>query len=90
MKAYAELNHGRWIVRCPKCSSAAYCDGRHEFALQWGEPFRCIECGVRDVPVEYPARRLEIEQMVAGRQEPNRNWTHGETLSHLAGENVSH
>lgn len=86
--AYAELNHARWIVRCPMCPSATYCDGRHQWAIQWGDPLHCVECGA-DAPVEYPKDRLEIEQMVAGRPVEKQNWTHGETLAHLHGENVA-
>ena len=79
MHAYAEFNHGRWIVPCPNCASAAYCDGRHDYAIGWGDDFRCIECGVRDVKVVYPDR-LEVEAYMLGRPEANKNWRPGERL----------
>ncbi len=86
----ARLNHGRWLIDCPNCASATYCEPRNTFAIQWGQPFHCVECGIHDVPVKYPsqAMRNQIEVAVRSRPEKNQNWELGETVAFLLRENA--
>lgn len=76
---FAELNHGRWIVRCPKCPNA-------ELA---SERFRCSECGAAG-RVVWPEDRTEIERLTLVRPTVNRNWSPGESVALLAAENLEH
>ncbi len=85
--AYAEINHGRWIVRCPFCASA-------QLASKTDKRFFCIEClneavGRRWVRVTWPAEAEAIEATLLVRpDERNRNWRPGETAADLARENI--
>jgi len=83
----AEINHGRWIVRCG-------CGGAEEAA--WQEPvFFCLSCGGIGNDsylkgVEFPEQRMEIEKLLLLRSIENRNWQPGESLSELQSENREH
>ncbi len=90
METAARLNHGRWLIDCPNCASATYCEPRNQFAIVWGEPFNCVECGIKDVPVRYPAQgmRNQIEVAVRSRPEKHQNWESGETVAFLLRENA--
>jgi ribosomal protein L37AE/L43A len=89
-RAYTELNHGRWIIPCPFCPSAAPDIGRDRFL--------CSECGNaaaggRYVPVERPHHELsrEIARLTTLRPDnENRNWQPGETADMLAADNLEH
>jgi hypothetical protein len=88
--AYAEVNHGRWIAKCPfGCGGAEMVD--------FDRPsFFC--CGCRNTPtfnrpviVVVPENREAIEAVLLKRPEhPNRNWRPGETLDDLIAENEAH
>lgn len=77
---FAELNHGRWIVKCPECPSA-------ERATT--DRFHCTECGVSG-RVVWPAERAEIERLTLVRPTENRNWTPGESTDLLVADNLEH
>jgi hypothetical protein len=92
----AEVNHGRWLVRCPFCSGAEEADP--------GEPiFYCLSCGNNAVGAEtaplpghimlvmFPDNRTEIEAALLARPDiGTRNWAPGESLQDLAKENGEH
>jgi hypothetical protein len=83
----AEVNHGRWLVRC-------ICGGAEEAA--WQEPvFFCLSCGSNGndsylTSVEFPKQREEIEKVLLVRSIENRNWQPGESSSDLQSENREH
>lgn len=85
--AYAEVNHGRWIVRCPFCASA-------QFASKVDHRFFCVEClnetvGRRWVRVTWPADVDAIEVALLKRAgEQTRNWLPGEAVGDLERQNV--
>lgn len=70
--AYARLDHGRWIVQCPECSSA-------QLAASTDPRFYCIECGNSGtgawLPVIWPDDRLAVETEALGRSGPA-VWAH--------------
>jgi len=84
------LDHGRWVVDCPFCTGAAlasYTDPR----------FYCCDClhvGTdaegRWVRVDWPRATTirAVEEAVASRPEPRRNWWPDETIQHLRDENA--
>ena len=85
----AEINHGRWLVRCPFCSGAEEAEP--------GEPiFYCQSCGNADndghvMSVKFPENRTEIEAVLLMRPDiGTRNWTATETWADLAKENQEH
>jgi hypothetical protein len=88
-RANAEINHGRWIVRCG-------CGGAEE--ATWQDPvFFCLSCGSIDndsylKSVEFPpeGERKEIERFLLVRSIENRNWQPGESPSDLEAENREH
>ncbi len=84
----AEVNHSRWVVRCPWCGSAQIVDP--------SDPrFWCPECDNRDVGgrwvrVRWPdeATRLEIEDELMRRpRDHQRNWQAYEVVEDLRQEN---
>jgi hypothetical protein len=86
MVVKAEINHGRWIVKCPFCTGA-------EFASKRDQRFFCMSCfnkavGNKWVRVEFPEKAGEIETEILKRTNTaNRNWIPGETLTKLKNEN---
>lgn len=87
----AHVNHNRWIVQCPFCSSA-------ELASKVHRMFWCAECQMRSndgcaLNVIFPAPRTmaEIETVLLMRENiDNRNWFPHETVAQLARENLDH
>jgi len=81
----AEINHGRWIVRCPYCTGA-------EIADREDPVFLCLSCfnetnGGKFRPVRFPADALKIENTLGKRKkEENQNWVPGETVVDLENE----
>lgn len=88
-EAPVEVNHGRWIVRCPFCPSA-------QLAHDVERRFMCVECGNRTVDgawvkVVWPQTdvRGEIEGLLEVRPTPQaRNWRAPETVDDLRDENA--
>ncbi len=85
----AEINHGRWIVRCPACAGAEEVDP--------DEPvFYCLSCGNADVGghvmmAVFPDDRGEIEAALLKRLDiGTRNWNTNESLEDLEAENAGH
>lgn len=84
VKAY--VNHGRWLVGCPRCNSAQY-------ATLSDPRFWCALCGYGWAAVTFPEELQLIEATLMARPSPlNRNFDpefetartlHGETLAHL-------
>ncbi len=88
----AEVNHGRWVARCPFCTSAQVvtpADARFLCAGADG----CANGPVRGafVPIVFPSAQEQIEAALLAR--PNRetrNWTARETVDDLIEENAAH
>ena len=84
MKAFAYLNHGRWVLDCPHgCGEAWLLADIAEV------DFSCTLCGL---PVSGTTENhaTEIDRAVSGRSMNNRNWYPGETLEMLRLENARH
>ena len=83
MTATAYLNHGRWVVDCPR-------DGCPESHHADADLFVCANCGLTS-KVEIPVERAEIDRLTGLRPVPQtRNWQPGETLESLVEENRAH
>jgi hypothetical protein len=83
--AYAEVNHGRWIARCP----TPYCYNALQIAHGDAE-LCCRECW-QVFPIEWPADPISITRLLAARPNPaTRNWLPGETPVDLLNESVAH
>jgi hypothetical protein len=88
--ALAYVNHGRWVADCP----TAFCAGA--VPLLPGAPFMCgnclnAECGFKYRPVEWPADRAHIEEVLGERLLPETaNWRPGETAERLTAENAAY
>lgn len=78
----AEVNHGRWIARCPYCSGAEIADSADPV-------FMCLSCfneenGGRFRPVRFPVDLESIETELKSRKNENhQNWIPGESLEDL-------
>ena len=78
----AEVNHGRWIVRCPRCPAALE-------VCRAMPVFLCVECGHGWLQVKFPKGRPTIEALLLARPKPqNRNWRPGEAVGALDAENA--
>lgn len=83
--ALARVNHGRWIVDCPFCPSAAL--------VTPDDPrFFCVECGNaaahgRWAKVIFPDDVDAIEQTLEPRPAALQNWEPGEDVDALRVEN---
>jgi hypothetical protein len=97
----AEINQGRWIVRCFNDSYAAP-DGTRgctsaQLASKSDPRFLCLNClhvgtpaELRFVGVFFPPNADQIENVLEARPDPaNRNWT-TETVGQLLAENLAH
>lgn len=100
MIALVYMNHGRWVVDCPREG----CDWAYQAMTEDGKPRYQASCeggpdmfgrgwvrgcGVR-VDVTWPPldAALEIERVLYARARPvNRNWRHPETVDGLSREN---
>lgn len=89
----SQVNHGRWIVECPCCPSAALAGPG--FVT---DRFLCAECGNsaaggRYFEVAWPDRRTvrRIEELLGRRPDmKTRNWIPGEPVGMLLAENIAH
>ena len=84
----ALVNRGRWIARCPFCSSAAY--------VTPADPrFFCCDCsceqvGIAWLRVVFPDDWREIDSVLSDRPGVlTRNWSPGETLTELRVESLA-
>ena len=83
MNTVAYLNHGRWVVDCPR-------DGCPESRLATPGVFICTNCH-QIATVEIPPERAAVDAAVAARPVPQtRNWYPGETVEQLYEENETH
>ena len=88
-----QVNHGRWVVECPCCPSAALAGPG--FVT---DRFLCRECssaaaGGRYFEVEWPDRRTQrrvVELLARRPNAENRNWLPGEPVGLLLAENIQH
>ena len=97
LRAYAEVNDGRWIVRCPFCPSAqlAHRDDRLFQCVgtdpRTGATLGCLNerNGGHPVEVVWPAHVEEAEKVLLARPQEARNWLphRGETVEFLKREN---
>ena len=83
----AEVNEGRWIVRCPYCPGA-------ELASQTDPRFMCTSCSNRANgyswrPVTFPKALPDIEAALDSREQRHQNWQQGETVAELVAENAA-
>ena len=86
--AFASVNYGRWLVRCPWCPSAQH-------ASRADHRFFCVECynsavGQRWVKVVWPEEARDIESVLLRRPKRYRNWNPGEAVVKLERENAEH
>lgn len=101
----ARINHGRWLADCnrPGCRGAelvtpgvAFICGScypGAFAADAAERARWTRIAAARGElhdVAFPEDGPAIEAALAGRDEPNRNWTPGETVADLESENAAH
>lgn len=80
-------NHGRWVVECPDCAGA-------QLACATDHRFLCNYCGNTAVDgawrrIAWPQDRNEIEEALAVRPQPNRNWSPAQTVADLLAENAA-
>ena len=88
---HAEVNHGRWIVKCHTCRGA-------QLANRWERWFFCTDClnqrfDGRLVSVHWPDEDevRKIEGLLMERDDPGtRHWKPSETVDDLARENADH
>ena len=85
--AYAVVNRGRWIVRCPWCPSA-------QNASRTDRRFFCVECenhGGGWATVIWPDDADQIELLLGRRPDlATRNWEIGETVDFVQDDNDRH
>lgn len=89
LRAFAYVNHGRWVADCP-----GGCGGAE---LARDDEFMCREClnagaGRRPIPLVWPSEEdgRAIEAALAVRPVLNRNWNLNESIGALLAENVEH
>ena len=88
--AYAEVNWGRWIARCPNphCHNAMALEpGQTTFHCQG--PGSCWSRAQILWPPQHMADGI-AELLMIRRDETTRNWLPGETLHDLLAENMQH
>ena len=86
----AEVNHGRWIARCPNggCRNAILASDKTPL-------FACDNCGAGWYAIIFPANKPDIERVLLRRPlqgglAPTRNWLPREVVSDLERENAEH
>jgi hypothetical protein len=79
----AEVNHGRWIVPCPKCNGAGFASRAWSLSC-------CFDCGTAYTRVVFPVAADAIEAALATRPREHRNWLPTETVDDLLRENRQH
>jgi hypothetical protein len=91
----AFMSAGRWVARCPRCTSAEMrgrCDDGTTGGLD-ADRFVCREshggCGFT-CGVDWPSTITQIEALLIPRPPVHRNWQPGETLQDLLAENAEH
>lgn len=90
----AEVNHGRWICRCPTCAGALIVTAQVPY-------FLCTDCanisnGGKWYRVRFPAatQKTNIEKILMARPAAHwrlagtRNWLSSQTLAELRRENL--
>lgn len=92
--AVAEVNHGRWIAKCPLVYAGVRCSGAELVSVTSGL-FFC--CGCRNAAVGHAYLRVSmpnarsraaIDRTLTSRPlEESRNWNPGEKLATLEAEN---
>jgi hypothetical protein len=83
--AAAEVNWGRWVVRCPRCPSA-------QQVTPGDKGFRCDDCEAVDL-ILWPAPDMirGVARLLGMRRDPSKqNWLPYETLDDLMVENGTH
>lgn len=89
-RTFATVNHNRWIVKCPHCSTGAMLASKRE------KIFWCVNCemqGNNGYPMQviFPKDIAMIEQVLCERPDPStRNWLIHETVNDLMRENAQH
>ncbi len=84
---WAEINHGRWVGRCPFCNGAELVDLEQAF-------FYCLSCfnamiDHRWLRIKLPRDRDAIEAVLLQRPlVETRNWHPGETVTALRAKNA--
>jgi len=83
----AQMEWGRWIIKCPFCPSA-------QLASDTDHKFFCTDCqnagaSGKWLPVAWPANRKVLESLVSIRPRvENRGWLPTQTAKDLAAENA--
>jgi len=85
---YAEVNHGRWLVKCRECNGA-------ELATRDDPWFWCRGCynhrdGNKLLPVVWPDDPAAIARELRVRPQEHRNWQPHERVDDLRAENIEH
>ncbi len=85
----AEVNVGRWLVRCPFCAGA-------EMIWEDSLIFMCESCWNKKVDykflkVKLPLKRTQIEKLLELRPNTiNKNWLPNDTIKAIEAENLAH
>jgi len=99
LRAWAYVNHGRWVADCPFCPSAELLGPLPLGGERPPRAFLCAECGNASVAdglsirIGWPRSEAlaAIEALLGLRPDPiNRNWERRETPADLAQENAAH
>ena len=97
----AEINHGRWIVRCP-CGGAEnvwpdtplmFCSScGNTGRVPGGHPFPAADAGglLRRVRMPSPLHQERIMRALLEREPEHTNWVPGELIGALRNENLAH
>jgi hypothetical protein len=87
VKVYAEVNHGRWVARCPWCSAALSVSVEDP---RFFDPLCHNDRSAQWATVVFPDGWEEIEAVLDRRRVENRNWHPGESVVDLEAENEAH
>jgi hypothetical protein len=87
LEVAAKVDAGRWIACCPFC-------GVHSWVSPTDPRLLCSRCnngavGSDWVHVIFPPNRLELERVLAVREEQHQFWSPPMTAVELMGENVT-